>query len=65
MALEERESNGLQAQPLTNTPDAAQENKARVQVLAFSPDGAFLATAADDKVMKIWDTESWKCLGTR
>ncbi|KAF9952655.1 tRNA (guanine-N(7)-)-methyltransferase non-catalytic subunit trm82 [Mortierella alpina] len=65
VALEERESNGLQAQPLTNTPDAAQENKARVQVLAFSPDGAFLATAADDKIMKIWDTESWKCLGTR
>ncbi|KAF9940462.1 tRNA (guanine-N(7)-)-methyltransferase non-catalytic subunit trm82 [Mortierella alpina] len=65
VALEERDSNGLQAQPLTNTPDAAQENKARVQVLAFSPDGAFLATAADDKVMKIWDTESWKCLGTR
>ncbi|KAG0362576.1 WD40-repeat-containing domain protein [Gamsiella multidivaricata] len=63
--LEERESNGLQVQPLTNTPDSAQENKARVQVLAFSPDGAFLATAADDKVMKIWDTESWKCLGTR
>ncbi|KAF8939152.1 WD40-repeat-containing domain protein [Dissophora ornata] len=63
--LEERDSNGLQAQPLTNTPDAAQENKARVQVLAFSPDGVFLATAADDKVMKIWDTESWKCLGTR
>ncbi|KAF9115309.1 tRNA (guanine-N(7)-)-methyltransferase non-catalytic subunit trm82 [Mortierella sp. AM989] len=63
--LEERDSNGLSPQPITNTPDAAQENKARVQVLAFSPDGAFLATAADDKVMKIWDTESWRCLGTR
>ncbi|KAG0261532.1 hypothetical protein BG011_000938 [Mortierella polycephala] len=63
--LEERDSNGLQMHPITNTPDAAQENKARVQVLAFSRDGAYLATAADDKVMKIWDTESWKCLGTR
>ncbi|KAF9203817.1 tRNA (guanine-N(7)-)-methyltransferase non-catalytic subunit trm82, partial [Haplosporangium sp. Z 27] len=63
--LEERESNGLQSQPIINTPDPTLENKARVQVLAFSPDGAFLATAADDKIMKIWDTESWKCLGTR
>ncbi|KAG0306031.1 tRNA (guanine-N(7)-)-methyltransferase non-catalytic subunit trm82, partial [Dissophora globulifera] len=63
--LEERDSTGLQAQPIANTPDPALENKARVQVLTFSPDGAFLATAADDKVMKIWDTESWKCLGTR
>ncbi|KAF9097176.1 tRNA (guanine-N(7)-)-methyltransferase non-catalytic subunit trm82 [Mortierella sp. AD031] len=65
IALEEREANGLEVQPLTNTPDEAQNNKARVQVMAFSPDGAFLATAADDKVMKIWDTESWKVLGTR
>ncbi|KAF9434358.1 WD repeat-containing protein 4 [Entomortierella beljakovae] len=63
--LEERESNGLQAQPITNTPNPEQENKARVQVLTFSPDGAYLATAADDKVLKIWDTESWKCLGSR
>ncbi|KAF9915237.1 hypothetical protein BX616_006600 [Lobosporangium transversale] len=63
--LEERDSRGLQPQPITNTPDAAQENKACVQVLAFSPDGAYLATAADDKILKIWDTESWKCLGTR
>ncbi|KAF9933445.1 tRNA (guanine-N(7)-)-methyltransferase non-catalytic subunit trm82 [Linnemannia zychae] len=63
--LEEREANGLEVQPLTNTPDEAQNNKARVQVMAFSPDGAFLATAADDKIMKIWDTESWKVLGTR
>ncbi|KAK3838189.1 MAG: WD40-repeat-containing domain protein [Linnemannia gamsii] len=65
IALEEREANGLEVQPLTNTPDEAQNNKARVQVMAFSPDGAFLATAADDKIMKIWDTESWKVLGTR
>jgi WD40 repeat protein len=63
--LEEREANGLELQSLTNTPDEAQNNKARVQVMAFSPDGAFLATAADDKIMKIWDTESWKVLGTR
>lgn len=65
IGLEEREANGLEVQPLTNTPDEAQNNKARVQVMAFSPDGAFLATAADDKIMKIWDTESWKVLGTR
>ncbi|KAG0296463.1 tRNA (guanine-N(7)-)-methyltransferase non-catalytic subunit trm82 [Linnemannia gamsii] len=65
IGLEEREANGLEVQSLTNTPDEAQNNKARVQVMAFSPDGAFLATAADDKIMKIWDTESWKVLGTR
>ncbi|KAK3807814.1 MAG: WD40-repeat-containing domain protein [Benniella sp.] len=65
VGLEERDTNGLQAQPLSNTPDPSQENKARVQVLAFSPDGSFLATAADDKIMKIWDADSWKCLGTR
>ncbi|KAF9934611.1 hypothetical protein BGZ65_003680 [Modicella reniformis] len=63
--LEVRNADGLQVQLLTNTPDPSQENKAPVQLLAFSPDGAFLATAADDKIMKIWDTESWKCLGTR
>ncbi|KAI1315556.1 tRNA (guanine-N(7)-)-methyltransferase non-catalytic subunit trm82 [Mortierella claussenii] len=63
--LEERDTSGLERQGLINTPDASQENKARVQVLAFSNDGAFLATAADDKIMKVWDTESWKCLGTR
>ncbi|KAG0057356.1 tRNA (guanine-N(7)-)-methyltransferase non-catalytic subunit trm82 [Gryganskiella cystojenkinii] len=63
--LEEREAGGVQVEPLTNTPDVEKANKARVQQIAISPDGAFLATAADDKVMKIWDTESWKCLGTR
>jgi len=63
--LEEREAGGLQVQPLTNTPDVEKQNKARVQQIAISNDGAFLATAADDKVMKIWNTESWKCLGTR
>jgi len=65
VGLEERDTNGLQAQSLSNTPDPSQQNKARVQVLAFSSDGSFLATAADDKIMKIWDADSWKCLGTR
>ncbi|KAG0087001.1 tRNA (guanine-N(7)-)-methyltransferase non-catalytic subunit trm82 [Podila epicladia] len=65
IALEERESNGLTAQPLTNTPNVDQENKARVSVMACSKDGAYIATAADDKIMKIWDTASWNCLGTR
>ncbi|KAF9586116.1 tRNA (guanine-N(7)-)-methyltransferase non-catalytic subunit trm82, partial [Lunasporangiospora selenospora] len=66
VALEEgRESGDLQAQPLTNSPDPQEENKAIISVLAISRDGAFLATAADDKIMKLWDMDSWKCLGSR
>ncbi|KAF9412821.1 hypothetical protein BGZ94_000916 [Podila epigama] len=63
--LEERESNGLTVQPLNNIPNAEQENKTRISVMTCSKDGAYVATAADDKIMKIWDTESWNCLGTR
>ncbi|KAG0347398.1 tRNA (guanine-N(7)-)-methyltransferase non-catalytic subunit trm82 [Podila humilis] len=65
IALEEREANGLAVQPLTNTPNPDHCNNARVSVMACSKDGAYIATAADDKILKIWDATSLNCLGTR
>ncbi|KAG0241522.1 tRNA (guanine-N(7)-)-methyltransferase non-catalytic subunit trm82 [Actinomortierella wolfii] len=65
LPLEERASATITAPELTNTPDASKLHKTRITVMAFSPDGAYLATASDDKIMKVWDTDSWTCLGSR
>lgn len=35
-----------------------------IRVLAFSANGALLLTAADDKLVKLWDTKTWACVNT-
>ena len=35
-------------------------HQGRVSVLAFSPDGEFLATAGVDRRLALWSTEDWK-----
>jgi WD40 repeat protein len=35
---------------------------ARVEAVAFSRDGKFLASASWDKTVKVWDTQTWKLL---
>lgn len=34
-----------------------------VRVACFRGDGKHLATAGDDRVLKLWDTSTWNCLG--
>ncbi len=41
---------------------AAGEHPGVVRVLTFSPlDGAWLMTASDDKLVRLWDTYTWRC----
>jgi WD40 repeat protein len=39
-------------------------HKARVRALAFSADGQILATGAEDRTLKLWDTATMKPLGS-
>ncbi len=39
-------------------------HRGRVGAMAFSLDGRVLATASDDRVVKIWDTAGWRELAT-
>ncbi len=42
----------------------AQHPTAAVRVVQFSPDGKLLLTASDEKVVRLWDTDSWKCIAS-
>lgn len=35
-----------------------------IRAMCFSKNGKLLVSGGDDKLVKIWSTESWKCLGT-
>lgn len=35
-----------------------------IRATSFSADGALFASAGDDKLVKIWKTDSWRCIQT-
>lgn len=35
-----------------------------IRAISFSADGILLASAGDDKLVKIWKTDSWRCIRT-
>ncbi|VAI36606.1 unnamed protein product [Triticum turgidum subsp. durum] len=35
-----------------------------IRAISFSVDGALFASAGDDKLVKIWKTDSWRCIQT-
>lgn len=45
--------------------DLAAAHKANIQALAFTLDGRLLASVADDKIIKVWETSTGKCLGSK
>ena len=44
------------------TTDGLSGHAADVRVVAFSPDGNLLMTACDDRIVRLWDVPSWKCV---
>mmetsp|Transcript_29555 Transcript_29555/g.49677 ORF Transcript_29555/g.49677 Transcript_29555/m.49677 type:complete len:459 (+) Transcript_29555:108-1484(+) len=42
----------------------AAKHIASVRCIAFAPSGHLMASAGDDKLVKVWDTQTWKCLRT-
>lgn len=41
------------------------EGEETITAASLSGDGALLATTADDKLVKVWDTNAWTCQWTR
>jgi WD40 repeat protein len=35
-----------------------------IRAICFSADGALFASAGDDKLAKVWKTDSWHCIRT-
>lgn len=35
-----------------------------IRAICFSADGALFASAGDDKLVKVWKTDSWSCIRT-
>eukprot|EP01126_Amoeba_proteus_P043246 TRINITY_DN4738_c0_g1_i13.p1 TRINITY_DN4738_c0_g1~~TRINITY_DN4738_c0_g1_i13.p1 ORF type:complete len:424 (-),score=72.72 TRINITY_DN4738_c0_g1_i13:175-1335(-) len=42
-----------------------QAHTSLIRVARFDTTGNYLVTGGDDKKVKVWETNSWKCLGTR
>jgi tRNA (guanine-N(7)-)-methyltransferase subunit TRM82 len=35
-----------------------------IKVIRFDPSGKLFLSAGDDKLVKLWDVDSWKCIKT-
>jgi tRNA (guanine-N(7)-)-methyltransferase subunit TRM82 len=35
-----------------------------IRAISFSVSGALFASAGDDKLVKVWKTDSWRCIRT-
>lgn len=45
--------------------DSAQPfHKDSIRAIRYSPNGKLLVSAADDKLVKIWSTDSWRCISS-
>ncbi len=39
-------------------------HKDSIRAIHYSADGKLFVSAGDDKVVKVWSTESWRCICT-
>jgi tRNA (guanine-N(7)-)-methyltransferase subunit TRM82 len=49
---------------LSDDTGAGRSHSDAIRAICFTADGALFASAGDDKLVKVWKTDSWHCVRT-